>query len=305
MPKAKPVASLSGMVETDMEDDTLNTFPTPDSNQENGLPKKKGRGKASSRKFSKPRTRRSGEGVAPKKAAPKAKAGSKRAPLKEQTNVQQAEDTEEVDEFDAQANEDTVMDELVEAKPKKRKAPEKEPGRPAKKAAIEQVNAVEKDGEFEYTPTVTRQTKAVRKNPRSQAQNTARNKRQPSKEPQTQQQVIPETQVPMDTDPSGLPEDEQDEDAIPQSVFRRTNNACTVGRPRQLPLTRNRAGSTSDIERPSSDPALRRKLGDMTRKFEDIELRYKTLKDTVVKEAEQNSKNFETKIQAKAKGVTL
>ena len=300
------MASLSGMVETDMDDTLANTIPSPDSNQENGPAKKKGRGKASSKKFTKPRTRRSGDGIVPKKAAPKAKTGSKRAPLKEQTNVQHAEDTEDVDEFDVPANEDTVMDELVETKqPNKRKAPAKKMGRPPKKAAIEKINAVEKDGEFEYTPTTARQMKGVKQNARTQAQSSDVNKRQPSKEPQAQEKVIPETQVPIEDEPCGLPEDdEDDEDAIPQSVFRPTTKARTGGGIRHRPVARNRAGSASDTERLGNDPAMRRKLGNMTTKFENLEMKYKNLKDTLAKEAEQNSKNFETKLQAKAKGMT-
>ena len=306
MPKSKPVASLSGMVENEMEDGTLtNAFPTPDSNQENGPAKKKGRqGKANARKFAKPKTRRSGDGVAPSKAAPKQKAGAKRAPLKEQKNARQTEDTEEVDEFDAQAIEDTVMSEPVEAKqPAKRKAPEKKAGRPPKKAAVEEVNTIERDGEFEYTPTTARQTKGIKKTDGSRAQKPNSNKYQLSAEPQIQETVIPETQVSIDTEPSGVLEEDQDSDsAIPQSVFKRTDNVRAAGRPRQPPAARKRAGSASDTEKVGNDPSMRRKLGDMTRKFENIELKYKTLKDTVAKEAEQNSQKFEARLQARAKG---
>jgi len=302
MPRAKPVASLSGMVETDMEDDTLNmeadAFPTPDSNQENGPPaKKKGRqGKATAKKFSKPKTRLSSDGIARGKAAPATKAGRKRAPLKEQKNAQHAEDTEEVDEFEAQANEDTVMDELVEAKqPPKRKAPEKKAGRPPKKAA-------KKDGEFEYTPTTTRQTKGIQKTSVPPPQKTRANKYQQATEPPHEEKVIPETQIPMHTEPSGIFEDVDDEDAVPQSVFRRAQSARTAGRPHQPSVARKRTGSASDTEKVGNDPAMRRKLGDMTRKFENMEMKYKTLKETVAKEAVENSQNFEAKLQARDKG---
>lgn len=306
MPRRKPVTSLLGMVETDMEDDTLaNAFPTPDSNQENGPAKKKGRpGKATAKKFTKPRTRHSGDGVVKNKAAPKTKAATKRAPLKEQKNVQQAEDTEEVDEFDGQANEDTVMDELVEEKqPAKRKPPGRRGGRPPKKAALQQVNATEKDGEFEYTPTTTRQTKVVGKLSTSQQQKSIGNKRQPSVESRLQEKVIPETQMAMDTDPSEIPDEHaEDDDRVPQSEFRRTNNARTAGRTHQPPIARKRAGSASDVERAGSDPVMRRKIGEMTKKLENIELKYKTLKETIAKEAELNCRNFEAKMQARGKG---
>lgn len=312
MPKAKPIASLSGLIDTDMEDDTLNmeagAFPTPDSNQENAPAKRKGsKGKATSKRFTKvkPASRRaSGESIAPKKAAPPKKAAKRRAPLKEQTNVQQAEDTEEVDEFvDEKEPEDAVMDELVQPKqPAKRKAPEKKLGRPPKKSPIPEVNAMVKDGEFEYTPTAVR-TRGTKKSSAAQAQKANASKRQGFVEPRQHEKIIPETQVSVDIDPSELPEEEaEDEDAVPQSVFRRTNNARNNTLQRQLPVARRRAGSASDTERGGNDPALRRKLGDMTKKFENLELKYTNLREVGIKDAEANFEKYKTQTQAKAKG---
>ncbi|KAK4693044.1 hypothetical protein P7C71_g4279, partial [Lecanoromycetidae sp. Uapishka_2] len=313
MPKAKPIASLSGLIDTDMEDDTLNmeadAFPTPDSNQENAPAKKKPpRGKVASKRFTKPKTasrRVSGESIAPKKPAPKRKAANKKAPLKEQTNNQAAEDTEEVDEFDAKEQEDTVMDELVEVKqPAKRKAAEKKPGRPGKKSSVEQVSAMEKDGEFEYTPTAVRQTKAPKKSSIAQAHKATTSKRQISVEPRQHEKIIPETQVPMGIETSGLPEENgDDEDAVPQSVFRCGNHARNTARQRQPPLGRRRAGSVSDTERGGNDPALRRKLGDMTKKFENLELKYRNLREVGIKDAEANFEKYKTQTQAKAKAA--
>ncbi len=312
MPKAKPIASLSGLIDTDMEDDTVNmeadAFPTPDSNQENAGPAKKrgGRGKATAKKFTKvkPTSRRvSSESAARKKVGPK-KAATKRAPLKEHSNIQQAEDTEEVDEFEAPDHEDTNMDELVEPKQAaKRKPLEKKAGRPAKSKPLPQVTAIEKDGEFEYTPTAVRQTKGIAKSSTSKSTKPNATKRQPSVEPRWQEKIIPETQIPMGTDPSEIPqEDEEDEDAIPQSVFRRTNNARNTTHQRQPLVARRRAGSASDTERGGGDPATRRKLGEMTKKFENLELKYKNLRETAIKEADANFAKYKAQSQAKAKG---
>ncbi|CAF9933923.1 MAG: hypothetical protein ALECFALPRED_005792 [Alectoria fallacina] len=316
MPKVKPVASLSALVDTEMEDDTLNmdVFPTPDSNQENaGSAKKKGRpAKATAKKFTKTKgigRRISGDSVPPKKAASKKKAGTKRAPLKEQTNVQHAEDTEEVDEFAGEVNEDTAMDELVEVElPVKRKAPAKKAGKQSKKKPVEQTKVVEeepkvmeKDGEFEYTPTASRQTK---RSGRPAAQKPKANKRQTSVEPRRQEKVIPETQVAMEIDqPEPLEEDEEDEDAVPQSVFRRTNNVRGNTHHRQPTIARRRAGSASDTERGGNDPATRRKLGEMTMKFEKLDMRYKALREEGVKEAAANFEKYKTQSQANAKAA--
>lgn len=315
MPKSKPIASLSGLIDTDMEDDTVNmeadAFPTPDSNQENAGPaKKRGvRGKATAKKFTKvkPAARRvSSESAAPKRAAPK-KAAGKRAPSKEQSGIQQAEDTEEVDEFDAPDHEDTNMDELIEPKQAaKRKPPEKKAGRPAKSKPLPQANTIEKDGEFEYTPTALRQSKSITKSSSSNSTKPNATKRQPSVESRKQEKFIPETQVPMDIEPSEYPpEDDDDEDAVPQSVFRRTNNARNTTHQRQPLVGRKRAGSASDTERGGGDPATRRKLGEMTKKLENLELKYKHLRETAIKEADANFAKYKAQSQIKSKGESL
>lgn len=317
MPKAKQVVSLSGLVDTDMEDDTLNmdAFPTPDSNQENvGSAKKRGRpAKATAKRSAKTKAsgrRTSGDSVAPKKAAPRKKAGPKRAPLKEQTNVQHGEDTEEVDEF---AKDDMAMDELVETKqPAKRKAPAKKGGRQTKKKPVDQTKEVEeqpaeqpkvteKDGEFEYTPTSTRQTK---RSGRPAVQKPKGNIRNTSVDPRRQEKVIPETQVAMEIDQSEPLEEgeDEDEDAVPQSIFRRTNNARDKTNQRQPTVARRRAGSVSDTERGGSDPATRRKLGEMTKKFEKLETKYRTLRDEGIKEAATNFENYKIQSQSNTKG---
>lgn len=62
--------------------------------------------------------------------------------------------------------------------------------------------------------------------------------------------------------------------------------ARTESRIRQEPSYRRRAGSVSDTER--GDPLLRRKLGDITRKYENIDTKYRNLKDVAMSEANTN-----------------
>ena len=322
MPKAKAVASLSGLVDTEMEEDTLNmdAFPTPDSNQENvGSGRKKGRpAKATAKKVTKSKTvgrRASGDSIPPKKAAPKKKTVAKRAPLKEKTSAQHAEDTEEVDEFAGEGNQDFAGCLVTTKQPAKRKAPArkagKKPGKQSKKTPMEQIKVVEeesaqqpkavgKDGEFEYTPTATRQKKRPG---RPAAQKSKANMGQTAEEPRQQEKIIPETQVAMDVDQSESPEeDEEDEEALPQSVFRQTNNAREKTHQRQPLVSRKRASSASDNERGGSDPATRRKLGEMTTKFEKLDMKYRTLREEGIKEANANFEKYKTLSQANAKG---
>ena len=306
MPKTKPI-SLSGMVDIDMEEDSLiaDAFPTPDSNQENtGAAKKKGaKSKANAKKFTKPKRTSSGP-VAPRTiTAPRAKAARKRAPLKEQINKGHAEETEEVDEFAAETEREAAIAEAVEPKPAaKRKAPEKRTGRPAKAQAVKHINAVEKDGEFEYTPTAVRQRRIAAE---KSADNGKTSKHHASAEPQ-RETVIQETQVPMEVDASAAEVDvDQDDEILPQSVFRRSNNARITPRRRQPPLAKRRAGSASSPERAIDDPALRRKLGDMTRRFENVDLKYKNLREVAMKEADTNYDKLKTESDARAKGGIL
>ena len=307
MPKAKPVVSISEMIDTDIEDGTLaaehDALPTPDSNQENAPTRKRGgRGKATTKRFTKPRvTRHSGDSLKVTKAPPKAKAGRSRAPLKEKTNLKDVEETEEVEEFEASVNEDTAMDELVAPKPPaKRKASDKKAGRPAKKPALSQTHEKKKDGEFEYTPTTARQTKAVNKKSGQQAQNSGLSEDQAVTEPG---RTIPETQVPKENEAPEDNDDDENEDALPQSVFRKTNTVHNTGRQRQMIVPAGRAGSTSDAERSSNDPGTRRRLGEMTRKFENLDMKYRNLREVGIKEAEARLSEYKTQSQAKAKGM--
>ena len=320
MPRAKAVASLSGFAESDIDQDMeseADAIPTPESNQENAGPVKKGRGKTkpAASKFTKskakaPSRRASGGSVAAaKKAAPKKKATIKRAPLNEQTNNRNPSDTEEVDEFDAEVQKDPKegesADELLPVKQlaKRGRKPITKTKKQAEPEPPQQEKMTEKDGEFEYTPTIVRQSKLSKKAPPI-AQTLTVNKRQPSAEPR-REEIIPETQpAPMDIDTSVFPE-EDNEDAVPQSVFRPTVNVPLSSRVRQAPAARRRAGSASDTERTATDPALRRKLGDLTKKFENLDLKYRNLREVGIKEAEANFERLKTTSEAKAKGMTF
>ena len=317
MPKTKTIASLSGFVESDMDDEldnaTPEAFPTPESNQENNVPPaKKGRPKtkAAGARFTKTKAsaRRvsGGAAVAKTKAAPKKKGVSKREPLKEQSNIQHGSDTEEVDGFEAQGNEDadpiedvSMGEEVVNKQPAKRKPAakgKKQAEIEKRQAEVEpepQSKATEKDGEFEYTPTVSRQSKISAKPAGAAQKATAGRPRAPKEIPETQEE-------PMDVDPYSLP---ADEDAIPQSVYRHTSNLGANSKTRQHSVIRRRAGSASDTERTGNDPAVRRKLGEMTKKLDSLELKYNNLREVGIKEAETTFEKLKAQSEAKSKGT--
>lgn len=311
MPKAKAIASLSGMIDSDIEEPSdVDMMPTPDSNQENAEPIKKapGRPKAAAAKGRKTKaaSRRLSGGPKPKAAAKK-KAPAKRAPLKEQTNEEQPEEIEEVEEImDEISNTmdkpevetpEAEADELVEPKkqPAKRGRAAAKAKQPPKKDPVEQLKIVENDGEFEYTPTAAKQSKLASKKP-------AAGKRQASAEPKHFEKVIPETQPPrMESESSAL--QEADEEEIPQSVYRQSNLTRANSKQIQPQVVRRRAGSASDTERAGTDPALRRKLGEMTKKLESLDLKYRNLREVGIKEAEANFEKLKMQSEERTKGT--
>ncbi|OAG43876.1 hypothetical protein AYO21_01728 [Fonsecaea monophora] len=72
--------------------------------------------------------------------------------------------------------------------------------------------------------------------------------------------------------------------------------ARDTSRTRQDPPYRRRAGSASDTER--GDPNLRRKLGDITRKFENVDLKYRNLKEVGIHEANANMEKLRKQCEA-------
>ena len=323
MPKPKAVASLSNLIDSDMEDNGQNgdmdALLTPESNQEDSVPPKKarkgpGRPKAAIPKNTRAQTARrlSGGTVAiQKKKAPRKKIATKQAILKKQANSQHEIDNEivagaaEQEQQVLEADETAVsMDELVpKEQPRKR-------GRAAGKAREQpeeelpqQANAMENDGEFEYTPT------AVRRFPKKAgitAKQAIAGRRNGLAEPQHAPKIIPETQqAPLDADVSMLQAEEDLEDDIPQSVFRRSNNKRSNSRQPQPFLAKRRAGSASDTDRATGDPATRRKLGEMTKKFENLDMRYRNLREIGIKQAEVNFEKLRVESEASINGVDL
>ncbi|KAI4206306.1 MAG: hypothetical protein LQ346_001131 [Caloplaca aetnensis] len=296
-----------------MDEDSLlpDALPTPKSNQENAKPavRGRGRGKALSTAVAKAKPMQrlaSGGVVAGKKKTAAKQSNSKRGPLKEQSNTRNPEDTEDVDEFDVEGHNEgqsvVSADELVAVKQPAKKAPAgaKRKTQAKKKQTdsetLQQIKGTANDEELQYTPMTAHQTKPSKK---------------PAGRPATKQRVladaaaiekiIPDTQdVVMDIVPQDLPLESEDEE-VPQSVFRRTNNAQSRQQP--PPLVRKRAGSASDTERGPGDPAIRRKLGEMTKKFENLDTKYTALKDVGITEAEANLEKLKLSSENKSKAA--
>lgn len=165
------------------------------------------------------------------------------------------------------------------------------------------------DGEFEYTPAGTRQVKLP--DPRKETEEKPkRSRRAPAK---TVQEVpvaaeveaapeIVETMIEEEEE-----EEEEEEDHVPPP--RRSVSASPTKRRQSMqrppsyssPLKR-KVGT--DEERSNGDPELRRRLGDLTKKLDALENRYRTLKEIGVVEANTNVDKLRKQCEAISTGMS-
>ncbi|KAK8160096.1 chromosome segregation protein Csm1/Pcs1-domain-containing protein [Phyllosticta citribraziliensis] len=126
-----------------------------------------------------------------------------------------------------------------------------------------------------------------------------RGRRAPKKEEETVEEsihFIPETQPEpdhMDVEPSieEVPETQQPEPARRQNARGQPQNSMP-GRP---------AASASDTEKTGGGPALRRKLGDMTKKLENLDLKYQNLRDVGMRDADSNFDRLKSSANERSK----
>jgi hypothetical protein len=284
-------ATLSAMVDPLSEDEFLRTdidlMPTPDSQTENIAPPKRkaGRPKAavsgSTSKITKPKvaSRRISGASMPKTktVAAGAKKIGRKALEERTTNPTDGNETEEVDSFD--------------------EAPKKRAGvKAAREASAE---APTKRGKLGKTSRTTDAAPKKAGRPKRVA-------------PVMEVSEISETQAdPMDVDPTEVAD--MDETSIPEpepvrkAVARQqvSSRARSGSRQPDLLASRHRrAGSASDTER-ASDPALRRKLGEMTKKFENLDLKYRNLKELSTTESQSNFDKLRKSTDKRAKGSSI
>ncbi|CAI6337154.1 unnamed protein product [Periconia digitata] len=290
--------NVSFTVDSASEDETrdeLDIFPTPDSNTENKVPARKPRGKVAQTAKSAPaikataktrttarRTSGSGASGVKKQGAGAAKKTSAKAGRKAlaEKEVSNGNDTEEVDEFDAQ--EEVVAPAPVKAtrrgRPPKAKVEEEEV------EALPPTRRTRKTAEKEIAPKPTKAKSAAK---------TRVTKRTAAVDPVPEDLTIPETQQEPEPDPMDVDIEQSIElDEVPETMpppppprpsARRIQQEAKTAR--QASAGPRRAGSASDTER---DPALRRKVGDLTKKLEAMTARYDTLKDVAGATKESN-----------------
>lgn len=292
MSKVKRASTLSGLVDSDVEDMMFHELPTPDSAAENRAPAKKTRGrpKVAPNKVTKtkaPARRTSGRLTTKSEMTNTAPTKGKRKALADKTNHQYDGETEDVDDFEQDlVMEDPEVEDVIPAKQTKAK--------PAKKAAAPRGKAAK------VTRTSVGDSQAIHQlAPRATAKKGRPARKEIPDEP-SPEKVIQETQQDgMDLD--GDADEEVEESVIEQSVARIAHNSrqTSHSRPRQQLISRQRAGSASDTER--GDPNLRRKLGEMTKKYENLQLKHQDLREIGLKEAERNYETLRKQSEDKTK----
>jgi hypothetical protein len=311
-PRAAAV-NVSFTVDSASEDesrDELNAFPTPDSNTENKVPARKPRTKAAqmaktaaatkaTAKAKAPARRASGNSVlgVKKQGAGVAKKPAARTGRKALAELPHANgsDTEEVDEFDA----DVENDAPAETKTSRR-------GRPPKAKQTEEAN--------EDAPAPARKTRkaadkepAPKKETKAKAASKSRATKRapvPELEPEPEAMTILETQPEPELDEMEIEQSievEEIPESIPPPQRPSARRVQQRGAARQTSVTR-RAGSASDTER---DPALRRKVGDLTKKLEAMAVKYDTLKEVASSGKESNFDQLKKRTEQTAKGGCL
>jgi Chromosome segregation protein Csm1/Pcs1 len=292
--------AISDLLDTDMEDSTnfIDENSILSSASETGLlapATKKGRQtQGSKNRITKPKAApRKGKTSlqqASKKPSKKPTAAKKKA-LEEQVNGQEAQ-PQNSSHQSANNTRDTSEDELESPKTlgeQRLEAGAKPKYTKAKRAAAKKV--VQQEEEVDQSPTIARsgnlQSGLRKDHPKVVSKPSAASRSKAATRP-----VIPESQPePMDTEAEG--QEHSEIAALPPPKSRARAGSST----RQESTFRRRAGSASDTER-GGDPNLRRKLGDVTRKFENVNLKYQNLKEVGISEANANMEKLRKQCEA-------
>lgn len=173
--------------------------------------------------------------------------------------------------------EDAVMEDAPEV-PEVKSKPAR--GRPKKPAPEDEVEEVVKP---------TRGATAGRK--------PSAKKTDPVVKEDTDTTEIPETQLPQI---QHLTSGDEDDDLAEDSPTRQGSDP--LEKPRQIPSSPSKRPGYSSSSSEGGDPALRRRLGDITQKYENLEAKYRDFKEVAVREAERNFDRLKKQMEEKAKG---
>ncbi|KAA8574159.1 hypothetical protein EYC84_005674 [Monilinia fructicola] len=277
-------STLAGLMGSDSEDDHLaeDKMSKNQSEATTAAKKVRGRPKAAPSK------------VATPEPSPQAKKG-KRAMLENKINRQKdaEKEVEQTDEMGDVTMEDVVSGDELDAKVI---AVKEVKTKGAKKAAAARGRAAkavvpEPDVAEEIVPPVSKKGRPGRKGKGKEQEESVVEHQSPEK-------VIQETQVSEEEKETEILEDVEQEDNIPE-VKKKETRPYNDSRRRQISVSRHRAGSASDTER--NEPAVRRRLGELSKKLENVEGKYQDLREVGVKEAEKIFDRYKKAAEEKTK----
>ncbi|KAK5047317.1 hypothetical protein LTR84_006839 [Exophiala bonariae] len=282
---------LADLIDSDMEDSTnfidensilSSASDASAASSENGNPSKRNKKRRSVNLPPKSRSKVQKTSTTTAKQPTAKQAAARRKALEEQIN-----------DHDDELEDNEAVPEFAPPKPKKAAGAPAKP-RATKKAAAQKKIEKEEDMEIEQTPAVARSNHAGVQTQPAIVKVAPKQTASKSKAKQETHAIVPESQG-----TAQIMEEEQSELAVVEPVVKVKNPARATSRSRQEPPFRRRAGSASDTER--GDPNLRRKLGDITRKFENVDLKYRTLKEVGVNEANANMEKLRKQCDATVK----
>ncbi|PWY80515.1 putative chromosome segregation protein [Aspergillus heteromorphus CBS 117.55] len=289
MPKRKAATALSAATESNDEDMMQANGSGKASTRDNKRPAKKQRGRPRSKSAEmKPLISSTQDpATAPPELsdAPAAKRGGRRGrPKGSRNSVQASQDVaEEQDETkesehetDAQEQENVLVSnnelEWPQSAPKPTKS---KPAVTRGRRKVNRENSLQADSEFEYTPSTNRRRKSTEA-PEEQSAQPKKQKRR-AEEMDTQedepaaQDVVDETML-QDTQPP----------SIPRSPAKRGQPQKPV---HSSPLKSRLSGAE---DKANIEPELRRRIGELTKKCDTLENRYRNLREIGVVEANTN-----------------
>jgi hypothetical protein len=289
MPKRKAVTGISGLVDSD---DEIAVASHPDSHDEPPAKKSRGRPKSSGAKLDEPTAappkskRPSSAGILKQSASTTRKVTGRGRPRTTTAGPQPVEDNTEDEALDDDSTDgESVRDEpaVAEVSPVKKRR-----GRGAGSSAKQ----VTEDGEFEYTPTGSRQLK-----PTELSDKPAKGRGRQRRSDPLEDTVIPDSQHPTSFGDDATADEPESAGKRPHVVspLKSLTNGERPGRKRPTV-------TFADTEKTSSDPDLRRKLGDMTKKYETLEVKYRNLREIGIVEANTNFEKLRKQCESATNG---
>lgn len=315
MPKRKATARLSGQAGSDGAD-AIPVNGNDAGQRENERPAKRARGRPRSKSVeSKPpaETKRNStvaqaqaSDSAPKKASkrgrPKGSRNSAQGATQEgagrKGGNEEIKDELGVQEPESLAASNDELDDAPVATKTNQMAKSAKPAATRGRKKASTGKQVQTDGEFEYTPRATRQVQPLAK-PQEQLEQPKRQSRrihwtEPSsvaaENEQEEMEVVEESIL-------------HEEPVVPRSASaspmkgRRSSQPA----PGSSPLKKKLGGSTDDDK--IGEPELRRKLGDLTKKYDALENRYRNLREIGIVEANANMDKLRQHCEAVTTGM--